>query len=124
MHNLKLICSTAIIVAILTFGLTRYFFPKVEQKEVIKYQTRTKTRTVIQKDGTTIIEKDEAANYSKLKETTVKPQWNVSASIMAPNFGADQIYGLQVQRRILGPFYVGINANTEQQFGLSLGMEF
>jgi hypothetical protein len=51
--------------------------------------------------------------------TNVKPQWQAYAIYEFPD-----VYGAQVNRRIIGPFFMGVQGNTDKKFGATLGMEF
>lgn len=126
-----------LVVAIISAGLTRYYFPKIETqtvdviKEVIKTDIRTITRIVERPDGTkeTIIDETDKSTNNKTEKHTdttyANKDWLLSVSaqtevtqIMKPD------YGVQVQRRILGPFYLGGMVDTSKRVGVSLGMEF
>lgn len=126
-----------ILVAAASAGITRYYFPQVEfkntetVKEVIKNDIRTIVRTIERPDGTkeTV---EEIVDKSTKKETSTsetiiasKNQWmfDISARKELTN-GNALAYELQVQRRIVGPFFVGVKGGTDKSLGVSIGMEF
>lgn len=125
-----------LIVAALSAGLTRYFFPQVEfknveiTKEVIKNDIKTIIKEVTRPDGSKEIV-TEIVDKSTKKETTksetiiaAKPQWmfNVGARMNVSN--RDLYYDLQAHRRIMGPFYLGASVSTDKTIGVSIGMEY
>lgn len=126
-----------ILAVIITAGVTRYYFPQVEYKnvevvkEVVKNDIRTIVRTVERPDGTKETTTD-TTDRSTRRETTknetiiaAKPQWmvGVGAGTKFDDRGL-VVYDLQVQRRIVGPFYLGARAATDKSVGVSIGMEF
>lgn len=135
--NLKSILILMAIVAVISAGVTRFYFPKTETKtvevtkEVVKTDVRTVVRTVERPDGTkettseTVDHTVKHETETKKSESFKSKDWVVSVSALAKLSTFPQpIYGVQVQRRILGPFYLGAMANTDQSIGVSVGMEF
>lgn len=134
--------SQVIILAVViasTVAVTRYYFPRIETqtidviKEVIRTDVHTITRVVEKPDGTkeTIIDhtdksvenKDE--KHSDTKFASKNWQMSGSASLDYTELTRlEPVYGIQVQRRILGPFYLGALADTSKKIGVSVGMEF
>lgn len=130
-----------------------YFAPgKVETKtvEVLKEiekvvyrenrHVNTKIIETIKPDGTivketyivdeTVVFVDKEKEVERIKEAmkiveTQKPQWKVSAStnILGKDKPLD-VYQLSVDRRILGPIFVGIYGRTDKEFGAGVGIEF
>lgn len=110
--------------------------PDVQIKEVVKEVVVTKkdeqthTVKVTLPDGTV---KEETTKTTKEVSTdsrtekkeevviTSKPQWVVGASYQ---FTSGQAYGAQVDRRIIGPVFVGVFANTNKDVGVALRLEF
>lgn len=133
-----------VVVAVASAGITRYCFPKLEYKniEVVKEGTKAETqnniKTVIKyierPDGTkeTVTEstdqstKKESTKKESSKETTIasKNQWMFDIGTRYKLSDKQQYYDLQVQRRIVGPFFVGAKASTDKTVGVSIGMEF
>lgn len=125
-----------ILVAIISAGLTRYYFPQVEYKntettkEVVRNDIKTTTKTIENKDGTkeTITETvDNSIKKIDTKNETLialKPQWMLDVGARTKLSDKVIVYDVQVQRRILGPFFLGARASTDQSLGVSVGMEF
>jgi hypothetical protein len=128
------------------YGSGRYVQPaKVEIKtqevikevEVVKHDTITVTKEIKKPDGTTeidttITDKDvettTIADVKKTEETitNLKPQWNVRGlvGVSSFNFANPMVYGLNIERRIIGPIFVGAWGTTDKSAGLSIGLEF
>lgn len=79
----------------------------------VDLHTTTNTSTEIDKSKETI------------KDST-KPNWLIAgtAGVSFANKGLDSSYGIHVQRRILGPIFIGVYGNTTNQYGISAGLEF
>jgi hypothetical protein len=112
----------------LAFAYGRYSAPKsVETKEVIKKETEYITREIKQPDGTVIkevINRDLTQKATDNKVVYQKPQYKVNI-IPQYNFDSNKVtYGASVEKRISGPIFVGIYANTEKAIGVSVGIEF
>lgn len=137
------ITRTQVIITVLliagTAALTRYFFPRIETqtvdviKEVVRTDIRTITKIIEKPDGTkeTIIDHTDKSVENKDQKHTetkyAKADWNISASAGQDITNIQKlelVYGVHVQRRILGPFYLGGMADTSKRVGLSIGMEF
>ncbi|MBK9292815.1 MAG: hypothetical protein IPM52_14500 [Bacteroidetes bacterium] len=117
---------------------TRYLWPRVEyrqtvvERETIKKDVRTIIKHVERKDGsketvTTIV--DNSKESSNRTETIVKAaqaQWLLSPllKIDAKQGLTEPVYGLMVQRRVLGPGWLGVAATTDKQIMATIGLEF
>lgn len=140
--QLKYAGAACLVVAILSAGITRYYFPQVTVQtktvEVQKDITQDNVRIVVQQvkkpDGevdttTTTLDNtvhvDIDTKSSQTAQLAPQKNWFVGAdaSITGVNF-ANPAYGLFINRRIAGPFYVGGAVNTKGEFGVSVGMEF
>lgn len=128
------------------YGTGRYLQParveikkevEIKEVEVTKKNVVTHEHIVKDKDGNETIDRTtedkstEARNTeSKTKESTVitnkKPDWRVNAlAALSPDHDfANPAYGLQIERRILGPISVGAFGLTNKTVGLSVGIEF
>lgn len=101
------------------------------EKEVVRTDIVTVVREIIKPDGTketistltdkSVARKDSSHSTSKAETS---PNWHISASAARSLESAVPVYGLQIERRILGPISVGINVNSERQIGLVVGYEF
>lgn len=95
-----------------------------EIKEIKHPDGTTETNTKIT-DLTNTINKNTSDSKSESTTTYSRPQWKVQALLspqMSPVFGP--IYGLDVERRILGPISVGAWGNVDKKFGISASIEF
>jgi len=140
--QLKYAGGACIVVAIMSAGVTRYYFPQVTvetktveaQKDVVQDNIKTITQTMKLPSGeidtttTTIdntVHTDTDTKISQQLQLTPQKNWFIGAdtSITGINF-ANPAYGVFVNRRIIGPFYLGGSVNTKGEFGVSVGMEF
>lgn len=107
-----------------------------QTQDVIHYKVNTVTVTkelpTGEKDTTTTTTNNTVVNdktTTDTKSSTVttyaKPQWKVSAMAgLGSNNLALPIYGAEVQKRLLGPIFVGAWGNSNKEGGISLGLEF
>lgn len=140
--NFKSIIIPILAATILATGV-RYYFPKVETKTVTNTRTivqtdiKTVTRTITKKDGTTVTV-TETTDHSTKDATKFKvavvhkePQWRVGLVAMQDFAGGRGTlparnlpsYGMEVQKRLGGPLYVGLQY-VHPQVGLQIGLEF
>lgn len=131
--NVAILCF---ITAIVSAAVTQFYFPKIQTKvvettkEVIKNDVQTVTRTVTLPGGgtestTTTVDHTQRINSENKTAITIAPKdWLVSGSYSTSIHTLEPIYGLQVNRRILGPTYIGALLNTKGEVGLSIGLEF
>jgi len=144
--DFKKIAIMVLVALGLGYAVGRYVQPasiKIVKEEVIKIVDRINKDvvTIIEKitrpDGTveektTIIDKTQYEHYQQQQtneSTTIvsqKAQWKVQglAGIRIDDFRGPQIYGVGIERRIIGPVFVGVWGNTDKQVGLSVGLEF
>ncbi len=134
--NLKQITIYSIFLIVGTAALTRYLWPsiqtqiKIEEKEVVRNDVRTIIKERTKSDGTketeteiidrTIKEKDK--HYTAI--TTKKKDWFIAGGASINPNDVRPVYNLQVNRRIIGPFYLGASVNTRKDVGLQIGAEF
>lgn len=133
--NLKYVAIAVLLVGGLGYAFGRYLQPPeikqvTKEVEVIKKDVHTVIKEIERPDGTkervTIIEDKSSESSKKTSQTeisNVKPQWKaqglVGISARDPMF-----YGADVERRILGPVFVGLWANTNKEIGASFSIEF
>lgn len=127
------------------YGAGRYIQPA---KIVTKTETVTKTNTVVQdhihtvtktitlpggkQETITTTDNNSVENQttkSDTKSSTVvtnsKPQWKVQALAgIDGNHLSVPVYGVDVERRIIGPISAGLYGNNNKEIGLSLSLEF
>lgn len=132
----KSILALCLISTVAAAVVTRYYFPKIETKtvettkEVVRNDIKTVTRTVTSPNGqtdTTTVTEDHSIkkdSSNKIEVAYKQLDWLVSGSVQSNFKFEPPIYGVQVQRRILGPIYVGALADTKGQVGLTVGFEF
>jgi hypothetical protein len=133
-------CASALLIGL---ALGRYAAPdKVVTKEKVVHDSQdhsTITRTKEKKaDGTTVvvttIHKDVESSTVSQNDKTItrdRPKWLVNG-VMGAEMGANgalncPIYGIAVQRRIAGPFFIGaegIKLSDGFLAGASVGVEF
>ena len=114
--------------------LTIAFSPekiKIEEKtvEVVKERVRVDTRIIERPDGTTetiISERRDTDTRSETEKlTTGLPVWSVSLSASAYSASRDEpIYGVGVQKRLVGSLSGGIYARTDKEVGVMLSYSF
>lgn len=123
--------------ATVTGLLVHYYLPRIETKVVTKTETivqnnvRTITRIVERPDGSkeTTIDSTDKSTVDKTKSKTatklVQKNWQISAQALASikHLNAPE-YAINVQKRLLGPFYAGLLAADSGRVGISLGFEF
>lgn len=133
----KYVLVLCLISAIISAGLSRYYFPNVQTKtvevtrDVIKTQIQTVTHTIQlpngQIDTTTTTNQDTSQIITDKKQTVqlaVQKDWLISAAYNTDIHTLLPSYGADVKRRILGPIFIGGNADISGRVGLTLGMEF
>lgn len=137
--------SVALVVG---YGVGRYLQPaeiRVKKEQVIKEVEVVRKDIVIvehevkRPDGTTTIERrtedrsvertdTNTQNKEETRIVNTKPQWKIQGGI-GMNYSSAQldslkpIYSVGVERRILGPIFVGIQANTDKYIGFTASWE-
>lgn len=112
-------------------AVVHQFYPRVEtkieiQKEV-ETQTRTTTRRVVLPDGTRTTEQVTDTIKKEREETlseTKSNDWMVGVSASAGLKGFGDVYQATVHRRILGPIFVSVGANTKTEATVGVAVEF
>jgi len=92
-------------------------------KEEIHITDKTDSTTTDQKTSTT-------TSNTETTKTNLNAEWNVSA-LATPSRLDDVLintgsmaYGIHVQRRIIGPFSIGVFGLSNKVYGLSVGASF
>ncbi len=132
-RNIIMLCLVS---AVVGAAASLYYFPQIETKnvevtkEVVKTDIKTIIKTVKAPDGTTetttTIE-DHSVKTGTDKRTSVEyrpKDWHVSGSVYSGLPLTNPYYGVHIERRIFGPFYVGGLLSTKGDVGLSVGFEF
>ena len=125
-----------IIIAIIAFIVgalgAKMLFPTVKEKTVeietekVVKDVQTVIKVVTRPDGTkeevtTILDKSRENKESKSVKLISKPEWHISAN---GTISSNPIYGLQVERRIVGDVFAGVGYNTDNKITVSVGIEF
>lgn len=117
-------------------ALAKFLWPTIEQKVEIREKVvrqndiQTVTKIVTRPDGTTestSVTTDRSILTTDKQLTTTsakKPQWNLGITAATNSLTVAPTYGMLVQRRVIGPVFVGASARTDGEFGLTLSMEF
>jgi hypothetical protein len=101
------------------------------EKETVKRDIITVVKEVKRPDGT--IEREETTHdrskEKKRSETSVTvsappPANRVALTALTSNFREQEAYELRYERRLAGPLWVGISANTKNVYGVSVAYEF
>lgn len=143
--QLKYLGLVVLVAMALGAYLTRQFAPREVDKtqivnhDVVHDHVVTVTKEITNKDGTkevdTTTTEDKAQTNNQVKsvidskpDPVSKSQWFVTAGAgldfsKVENF-TNPIYQASVNRRILGPIYLGAYGNTKSQVGLQVGLEF
>lgn len=136
--TLKSAIIYTLVVAALAVGITKYTWPtvqtqiKVEEKEVVKRDIRTVIKERTKADGTTERETIIVDNSKETKErvteqkTMKKNDWFIGGGleIRSSRQLANPIYKIEVNRRVLGDFFVGVSASTDRSLGVQIGFSF
>lgn len=95
-------------------------------EEVSETKEEQQTNSEAQKQTETEVKKEvvtEVKVEKEYKETLAVKNWHVGASVgITPLL--TPVYGGQVERRIVGPFFLGLRADTNPSASLVIGMEF
>lgn len=137
--TMRLQLLIGLLLLVIGLGLGRYMTPtKVVTKTVIETHTvevvhhDVQTVTVESPDGTkttTVVDKSVDTTKQDTEQSTLKvvengkPQWKISAQFSPKYPRYEYLYGVQVERRILGPIFVGGFGNLDHTLGLSVGVE-
>jgi hypothetical protein len=117
---------------ILGGALVWKFYPRVQietkVEEVVKKDIRTVVRVIEKPDGSKVTESE---TIDRSREQTTATQkvnppalWLASVGVASKLDRQDPVYNLTVQRRILGPFFLGAGLNTKGAGNVTLTMEF
>jgi hypothetical protein len=121
-------------------GVGKYLSPEkikketiTVEKEVIKRDVVTIIKEIKKPDGTiettsTVVDKSEISTELKRSELIIvvkeKHNWLARAIIEARELDLRPQYGAGIERRILGPFFVGAYYTTQKTFGATISFEF
>lgn len=128
----------ACILVALSVAGTRYLWPRIEYKETVKTVETVKkdivtvVREVTRPDGThestttTTDHSTEASTRSSSVTKASQPQWSAGLLLQksAQHWAEAPVYALLVQRRVLGPVWVGAGVSTDKQVMGIISLEF
>lgn len=109
---------------------------KSEETDVKNNDVKTTIVEKVNKDGTketvtTIVdnsvEKVDKSTETSLKSVTIIPKnWHASVGYLRSyeHLEDSAVYQLTIERKIMGPFSLGVTSTTNKQVGLTLGFEF
>jgi hypothetical protein len=96
------------------------------KEEISETHEQETSKTVADKTQDTVIQKEVIAKTeTKIEkvETPVAKEWHLSGNLgLTSNLAP--VYGAQVEKRLWGPVFVGMKADTNPSVGVVLGMEF
>lgn len=128
-RTIALIFLSAIAVS---YSVGRYLQPEkvvVKEVEVIKRDVKTVVKTIKQPDGTIIRERttEDKTQTNKSNETVVTNQGSKVRINAIAGWSFEhkkEIYGLMVQKDILGPISVGVFGMSDKTIGVTVGISF
>jgi hypothetical protein len=143
--TLKNSIIAGILLVLIGYATGRYLQPAqietqikevIKEVEVVKKDTVTVVHEVKRPDGTVEIDtrtEDKSVITTQTDKkteqqsiiTNIKPQWKASG-LAAVDFNNDRrlTYGISVERRLLGPVFVGVQGYDNKMIGISVGLEF
>jgi hypothetical protein len=95
------------------------------EKEIVKKDVITQIVEVLKPDGTKetktiIVDKSTEKSTKNVEVTQSKKDWLVGAYYKV----TDPAYGITVNRRILGPVFLNVSADTGRNLAVGVGLEF
>lgn len=130
MTKLQLVILS-VLMGLAGYGIGHYIVPTnvvSSDKEKVNNDVTTVVKEHVNKDGTvdkqtTIVDKSKSQTNKTIEAVLKKPDWFVTVTY-GINHDLDSVYGLLVNRRILGNVFVGGYLTTKKDLGLSVGYEF
>lgn len=116
---MKQILIVAIISAAIGGYLVYRYLPQTET--ISKDHIVTIIKRIKYKNGTEVTdEKRTEEKKESSKETQKANEWFIAGTV----YSQPRVYGISINKKILGPISVGLTATTEKQIGLNVGVEF
>lgn len=122
LNKLAIIGLLMLVSAALGAGITRIYWTKTVDKEVVKDRVTTVERIITAPDGTRTEERtiDEKKEDKRTITTVPKPpDWYLYVGS-----ASSRDYAIGINRRILGPVSIGGQLSTTGQGLLTIGVEF
>ena len=132
MNKVKMCVIGGMVLFLLGLGVGRYTLP-TKSTETEKHATETEKEVIDREkhnaDGSTEKEhivRDIKKEIKEIARTVdnAKTSWKASALVGYSLDNKRPVYGIDVQRRILGNAHIGLWGTTEKTLGLSIGYEF
>jgi len=142
----KTLLIAALLLSGIGYGVGRYLQPSevrtevrevVKEVEVVKKDVVTIIKEKKNTDGSvetvttitdkTTIDKERDEAREEIKSViNLRPQWRVQGSVGASKISdlASPIYGVGIEKRILGPVSAGIYGRSDKELGLTISLEF
>lgn len=121
----KRVAAGAAVVCIVVGGIVGSKLTKVtpQIETVIKDRVVTVVRQIKSPDGTIVtdVRQTEDRQQRQTVAPPKKPDWHISASYQPSGI---PVYGVQLERRILGDVYLGVSVNTEGRVMGIVGFSF
>ncbi len=128
----KYIALLCLLSAILSGALVKSYWPTSKIVEVDKTSTKTDVVTVIHTvttpsgvtdSTTTITDHTKKIEVDSKPTLNLSPEWIISGTYSTNIHNLQPIYGLEIQRTILGPLVFSALLNTKGDVGLGLGFK-
>ena len=124
----------AVIAAASGAAITRTYFQQTKTIEVetVRNNIITETKEVIRTDGTKeVVTVTRDTSTRKSTDTKVvassKPKWHATITATCSTHDLkcqSTLYGAQLEYNFVGPFSIGVRADTDKQLGIVLGLSF
>ena len=139
MGNLKYVLVALVLIAV-GYAAGEHYAPEkikevVVEKEVEKKNDNVSTHTVITEkpDGSKVtttdtVDKSVTLVTDNKTDTTVvtnkKTDWHVALGEKYDYSVTGHYYTVSIERRVLGPIFLGVQGSTEKSVGVTIGLEF
>lgn len=102
---------------------------KIEERETVKKDVVTIVKEVTRPDGSkerteTIVDRSKEKKQQSSTHQEVAPLAGYRLSVAALKSSDKEYYALSAERRLFGPYWLGVSYNTKNELGLSVGWEF
>lgn len=121
-------CLAAVLAAFgLGWACHRYYSPKPVSSSTATEQTRVRTITrIVERNGVkeTIIDSTDNSTAVKNTVKASKSQWLVGVGAAYSFADLKPVYEASASKRILGPVFIGVKADTNATVGIIATLEF
>lgn len=124
-----------IVISMVVGGIiAKKYMPTIKEVQTEKVVTQTKVITVVKEtkhpDGTTETETTTTDNSTKTEDRNdtkiiqqLMPQWHAGAGY-GINEARLPTYSAHIERRLLGPVWLGLRASTAKEYSVTASLEF